>query len=163
MFGRKMRTKLPHVPATTFDSEEVRDRDSLEKEKGRVYGDNRRRAKHSTIKVGDRVLAKRMKRDNKLSSEFGPEEYSVVSKKGTEVVIRSTESGKEYRRSAPHLKPISANENDSTDQASEVENNAGEELIVLDSNQGEGSSEEAVRASKRIRSESKLLKDFVTY
>lgn len=159
MFGRKMRTKLPYVPATTMDSEGVRDRDRLEKEKGRVYADNQRKAKPSAIKVGDHVLAKRMKKDNKLSSDFAPEEFSVVQKKGTEVIIRSTESGKQYRRSAAHLKVISEKINESTDEAleSDIRSNQQTEESV-----GETSGD-VVRASKRIRSESKLLKDYVTY
>ena len=165
MFGRNLRTKLPYVPATTIDTEGVRDRDKLEKEKGRVYADSKRRARPSSIKVGEHVLAKRMRKDNKLSSDFGPEEFKVVQKKGTEVVIRSTDSGKEYRRSAAHLKTISAPINERVGQSPEIyvqPNEQVERAIDQFEEPGDVPSEVA-RTSKRVRKESKLLKDYVTY
>lgn len=120
------------------------------------------------MEVGDRVLAKRMRKDNKLSSEFAPEEFRVMQKKGTEVVIRSSESGKEYRRSAAHLKVIPTMINDSVgqstgslNQSEQLQETISEATAPLPMDSS--SVEQVARASKRIRSESKLLKDYVTY
>lgn len=104
MFGRKIRTKLPQVPVERMEDGEVRDRDKLAKEKGKVYTDNKRKARESEIEVGDQVLAKRLKKDNKLDADYSPEEFEVVRKQGGDVTIRSKESGKEFRRNVAHLK-----------------------------------------------------------
>lgn len=96
MFGRKIRTKLPQVPPSRFEDEEISDRDAIIKEKRRVYTDAKRRAKESDISEGDRVLTKRMKKDNKLDTVFSPEEFKVVHKTGADTVIRSCVTGKEY-------------------------------------------------------------------
>lgn len=106
MFGRKIRTKLPGVPTFTRVNEEHRDHDALQKEKGKEYADLKRKARFSEIKVGDNVLAKRMRKDNKLSTNYAPEEYEVTRKSGADVTIKSLENGKEYRRNVAHLKKL---------------------------------------------------------
>ncbi|XP_062541582.1 uncharacterized protein K02A2.6-like [Armigeres subalbatus] len=106
MFGRKIRCKLPVIPPMILEDGEIRDRDRILKEKGKVYADNRRKARESDIDVGDHVLAKRMKKNNKLEADFSPEEFEVIRKVGGDTTIRSRESGKEYRRVVTHLKKI---------------------------------------------------------
>ncbi|XP_062550637.1 uncharacterized protein LOC134215466 [Armigeres subalbatus] len=88
------------------DDEELRDRDAIVKEKGKEYSDNRRQAKKSEVSVGDRVLSKRFRKDNKLCTEFMNEEFVVLTKTGSDTTIKSTVSGKEYRRNTSHLKKI---------------------------------------------------------
>ncbi|XP_062559608.1 uncharacterized protein K02A2.6-like [Armigeres subalbatus] len=105
MFGRRIQSKLPHVPVH-FDDEAVRDFDTLQKEKGKNYSDRKRRAAYSEIRVGDAVFVKRMKKNNKLEAEFAPEEYEVVKKYGADVIVRSRLTGKEFRRNTVHLKKV---------------------------------------------------------
>lgn len=104
VFGRKIRTKLPQVPVERIEDGEIRDRDKVMKEKGKIYTDIKRKARESEIEVGDQVLTKRLKKDNKLEAHFSPEEFEVVKKQGADVIIRSKESGKKFRRNVAHLK-----------------------------------------------------------
>lgn len=105
MFGRRIKSKLPTVSSFQEDAE-VRERDALMKEKGKVYADKRRGAMKSSIEEGDLVLAKRMRKSNKLDADFSNEEFIVCHKKGTDTLIQSKETGKQYRRSSAHLKKI---------------------------------------------------------
>ncbi|XP_055623065.1 uncharacterized protein K02A2.6-like [Toxorhynchites rutilus septentrionalis] len=106
MFGRRIRTKLPEVPTITRINEEHRDHDKLQKEKGKEYTDAKRKARFSEITVGDRVIVKRMRKENKLSTNYEPEEFEVTRKAGADVTIKSLTNGKEYRRNVAHLKKL---------------------------------------------------------
>lgn len=106
MFGRRIRTKLPEVPKIIRVNEEHQDHDKLQKAKGKEYTDAKRKARFSEITVGDRVLAKRMRKENKLSTNYAPEEYVVTRKTGADVTIKSVGNGKEYRRNVAHLKKL---------------------------------------------------------
>ncbi|XP_053698969.1 uncharacterized protein K02A2.6-like [Sabethes cyaneus] len=106
MFGRRIRTKLRQVPTITLANEECRDYDKLQQVKGKEYTDVKRKARLSEITVGDHVLAKRMRKDNKLSTNYAPEEFVVIRKTGADVTIKSVENGKEYRRNVAHLKKL---------------------------------------------------------
>ncbi|XP_058451917.1 uncharacterized protein K02A2.6-like [Malaya genurostris] len=160
MFGRRLRTKLPSIPSVV-DYEEVRDYDQIQKEKGRVYADRRRKACPSNIQVGDHVLAKRTKKDIKLSSDFSPEEYVVLEKSGTDVTIRASSSCKEFRRSAAHLKVIPKEivEIDGSGNKSKEEDN----LKKSDHRTGDVIKDLAPTRSKRTKTEPARLQDFVTY
>ncbi|XP_055614912.1 uncharacterized protein K02A2.6-like [Toxorhynchites rutilus septentrionalis] len=164
MFGRRLRTKLPCIPAAVSNDEEVRDYDRIQKEKGRVYTDCRRKARSSSIEIGDRVLAKRTIKENKLSSDFSPEEYIVIKKNGTDVTIRSESSGKEFRRSVTHLKRISQNTFESDDLDENVENQN-----VMDTNPTTTESAPPLpeistkERSKRLRAEPSRFEDYVAY
>lgn len=105
MFGRCIKSRLPTVSSFQED-EGVRDRDMLMKEKGKLYADKRRSAMESSIEEGDHVLVKRMKKSNKLNTDFSNEEFIVCHKTGTDTLIQSKETGKQYRRSSAHLKKI---------------------------------------------------------
>ncbi|XP_055634225.1 uncharacterized protein K02A2.6-like [Toxorhynchites rutilus septentrionalis] len=105
MFGRQIKSKLPTI-SSFLEDEGVRERDAVIKEKGKEYSDRRRQAKESNIKEGDVVLAKRMRKANKLDTEFTNEEFVVQRKEGTDTVIQSKATGKQYRRSSAHLKKI---------------------------------------------------------
>lgn len=136
MFGRKIRSKLPQVESVNLNDGEVRDRDAVSKEKGRVYADSKRRAKESDISIGDRVVSKRMKKNNKLEADFSAEEFEVIKKVGGDVTVKSLETGKEYRRNVAHLKRI--------------ENNTGPH------------EREGIR-EKRVRAEPARFKDFIPH
>lgn len=115
MFGRQIKSKLPSVPVHAADSDTIRDTDRLRKEKGKNYSDKIRRAVASDIQVGDVVLAKRIKKDHKLQSNYSPEEFEVVKRTGSDVHIRSKSSGKEYRRNVSQLKKLPDQQGDMED------------------------------------------------
>ena len=60
LFGRRIRTKLSHLQEFSIE-DEVRDRDSERKEKGKVYADFKRNACESEIQEGDKVLLRQEK------------------------------------------------------------------------------------------------------
>jgi len=55
LFGRRIRTKLAQLQEFTGE-DEVRDRGSERKEKGKLYADRKRNALESKIQRGDNVL-----------------------------------------------------------------------------------------------------------
>ena len=102
LYRRNIRTKLPNLSSYTEYDQEMRDRDAEQKEKGKVYSDNRKNARESEIKSGDDVL---MKQDmqNKFQSQFKPKLYKVLNKTGNSVLVESDE-GVKYRRNVTHVK-----------------------------------------------------------
>lgn len=146
MFGRRIRSKLPQVPLYQLNDEEVRDMDRLQKEKGKEYSDRKRRANQSQIEVGDKVLMKRMKKNNKLDADYINEEFTVTRKNGADCTVKSCETGREYRRNVAHLKKI----------VTVIED--GDELeLQSDSEDVDNNS------SKRSRREPQHFKDYVPY
>jgi hypothetical protein len=89
----------------------------MQKQKGKEYSDRKRSARESDLMVGDRVLTKRMKKDNKLRTEFINEEFIIMTKQGSDVTIKSLKSGKEYRRNTAHLKKLEESNEDSMSNA----------------------------------------------
>lgn len=81
---------------------ELRERDFLAKEKGKVYGDRKRLARSSSIEVGDEVLVAN-KKLGKLQPNFTLTPFSVEKKAGNETWIKSKEHVS-YRRCATDLK-----------------------------------------------------------
>lgn len=79
LFGRKLRTKLPQLQDYVHNDTEVRDRE--QKEKRKLYIDEKRGAKKNYISKGDSVLLKQA-RDNKFSTPFNAKPYNVIEKHG---------------------------------------------------------------------------------
>lgn len=104
--NRKIRTKLPRIGdlETTPPSSDFRDRDLQSKMLGKEREDIRRNAKTSNIALGDTVLMKNLLPTNKLSTNFLKEKFTVIDKQGSNVKVRSNESGKTYERNISHLK-----------------------------------------------------------
>ena len=102
LYRRNIRTKLPNLSSYTECDQEMRDRDAEQKEKGKVYSDNRKSARESEIKSGDDVL---MKQDmqNKFQSQFKPKLYKVLNKTGNSALVEPDE-GVKYRRNVTHVK-----------------------------------------------------------
>ena len=93
LYGRMSCTKLPQLQKLSVDLE-VRDRDGEQKEKGRIYADNKRNAVDSKIQTGDKVLMKQKK--NKVSTTFRPELFTVIKTNGNQIVIWA-DSGVQYK------------------------------------------------------------------
>ena len=88
-FGRRIKTKLPHVnvkpPSSILDTACERDRDH--KQRTKEYADKVQHAQPSVISEGDSVLLRQQK-SNKLSSAYDPLPYRVVKKKGPSVILQ---------------------------------------------------------------------------
>ena len=89
LFGRKIRTRLPELRDVQVELE-VRDRDNEQKNKGKMYADNKRKACYSDILLGDKVLVQE-ERQNKFSTRFNPVPFTIVRKQGNSLVVESQE------------------------------------------------------------------------
>ena len=101
LFGRKIRTRLPELSDVHVE-QEVCDRDTEQKYKSKAYTDNKRNAINSKVLPGDQVLLQQEKQ-SKLSTQFNPTPYTVVSKRGNSLVVRS-QGGVQYSRNTSHVK-----------------------------------------------------------
>ncbi|XP_055603964.1 uncharacterized protein K02A2.6-like [Uranotaenia lowii] len=102
--GRPAKDLLPSLRTEAYwnRDDEVRDHDAIQKMKGKIYADGRRRAKTSNINVGDMVMIKNYD-SGKLQSGFHSQKYKVIRRKGVDVHVES-EDGVVYRRPVSHLK-----------------------------------------------------------
>lgn len=107
-FMRQNRDKIPSIDKLDNweNLTEVRDRDRIQKEKGKEYGDKKRHAVDSVLKEGDKVYVKNMERSNKLCPNFNPTPHTVEKEKDGDVTVRNDESGKILRRNVVHLKRV---------------------------------------------------------
>lgn len=107
-YGRTIRSKLPSILdlETSPPDSDFRERDSILKEKGKIYADEKRGAKKNFIQVGDSVLMQNLISGNKLLPTYNTQEFEVVRKSGPRVEIKNKSNGKLYERNATHLKKI---------------------------------------------------------
>lgn len=70
------------------------------------YTNLRRHARTSNVKVGDTVVDKRPLKEQKLASNFAPEEWKVVDKNGSDVTLSSKDSDHVIQRNSAHLKRL---------------------------------------------------------
>lgn len=111
MTGRMVKDLLPSLKFSRHsDDGEIREKDRLNKGKGKAYGDKTRHAKTSEIAVGDEVFVVN-KKLGKLQPKFTPIPFKVISKEGNETIIQSKE-GVKYRRCVADLKKWLAKESD---------------------------------------------------
>ena len=103
MFGRELKTKLPELRCAG-NLLGVRDRDWNHKLTYEEYADSKRGAAESPVVPGDLVLMKNTKTSGKLEANFESEPYTVQTKGGSEVTVKSRE-GPEYRRNSSFIKP----------------------------------------------------------
>ena len=87
LFGREICTKLPSLGSCSSRvavDEDVQDKDSVAKQKGKDYADTRRNTQESDLQRRDQVLLKQ-NRSNNLDMPFHPEPYKVLDKRGIRV------------------------------------------------------------------------------
>lgn len=106
MFGREMRDEIPVIMDIEDRWEEVRDRDAVEKEKGKEYGDRKRRATECGIEEGDTVLTKNLHKRNKLATNFLPTPHLVLERTGGDVLVQNSQTGETYNRNVSHVKKL---------------------------------------------------------
>lgn len=117
--------------------------------------------------MGNKVFVKRFRKDNKLSTEFSPEEHIVIRRTGADVELRSMESGKECRRNVVHLKKIPVQNSSAMDtsasesRTSDVVN--GETHITGPDQEQHSTVEEFRQRSKRDRKEPAKYQDYLPY
>lgn len=108
LFGRIIRDKLPRISEPAVQEGEFRDRDRIQKAKGKMYQDQRGHAKESQVSVGDEVLLKRACRLSKWESNFEPGVFKVLSRTGGEVTVEG--GGRTFTRNVSHVKKLMGNE-----------------------------------------------------
>ena len=101
LFGRKIRTKMPELREITED-QEMRDRDAEKKGAAKLYADLKRGARYSEIMPGDHVLLRR-EHGGKLDTPYYNQPYTVVSRSGSMVTVRSP-AGAVYKRNVSGVK-----------------------------------------------------------
>ena len=101
LFNRKVNNKLPQVSST--ENTKLIEKDMKAKSKMKEKADKTRKAKSSTIKVGDAVLVKQRKQ-NKFSTRFNPNPFRVVKKNGT--MITAHRNDMSITRNASHFKQV---------------------------------------------------------
>lgn len=52
------------------------------------------------------IVVKRIQKENKLSTTFNPEEFSVIDRRGSEAVLQSKDSNRIIQRNVSHLKKL---------------------------------------------------------
>ncbi|XP_043063219.1 uncharacterized protein K02A2.6-like [Drosophila yakuba] len=106
MFNRIIRDKLPGIEELNeqFTDFAERDRDIIQKEKGKEAADKKRGAKNIDIKIGDKVLVRIVVFPNKLTPTFDPTEFEVLERHKN--IVKIAGGGKTLMRNVAHLKKI---------------------------------------------------------
>ena len=107
--GRKIRTEIPSVRDLETGQpplNDVRERDKVAKEKGKEAEDMRRHAKESTLSTGDTVVIRNQLKKDKLTPTFRDEDFTVIEKTGSKVVVQSKVDGTMYERNTQHVKQV---------------------------------------------------------
>ena len=126
MFDRELKSKLPELrQGSSILNENVRDRDWSQKLTQKVYADERRGATGSPVVPGSQILLKNTKSTGKLAANFEKEPYTVVTKEGREVIVKSNE-GVLYRRNSSFVKPF--NQPSSVDSDAKI----GDDQVCMD-------------------------------
>ena len=102
-FKRQLRNKIPDIAIFEQD-EETQERDFTMKYFGKKQADSDNKAKEANIAIDDEVFSQRMNKNSKLESNYTPETHKVIEKCGTDVVLKSNDTGKISRRNVIHIK-----------------------------------------------------------
>lgn len=104
MMKRKPRTILPLGVLNNYWTEaEARERDAVEKWKGKIYADEKRQARVPEIQIGDYVMVKDMLAGNKLKCRYLNKKYQVIDRKFS-VLILKDEEGIKCKRHVDHAR-----------------------------------------------------------
>ena len=102
LIGRALKTRVPKILPTS-QNKKVSNYDRKQKQKMKIYADNKRRAKHNNLQIGDQVLVKQQKRD-KLTTPYHSEPFQIVKQRGSMITAKNDE--KEITRDASFYKKI---------------------------------------------------------
>lgn len=141
-YGRTIRSKLPCIEdiETAPPASDYRDKDHIQKSRGKEYEDRKRHAIESDIQTGDTVLMQRLTKSNKLQTTLDKNKYTVIERTGPKAIISDAESGRKLERNVAHLKRIptpsvsSINGSDSIMQKDVAEDSNDTEVIERTNN-----------------------------
>lgn len=167
MFGRNLKDKLPMInqAGNSNMDNESRTNDEIKKEKGKIYGDTKRRAKESRIDVGDHVVVKNLVKRSKLDTNFNPQPHIVVKKSGTRLTLRNLSTGVEYDRHVNHAKLlISSNPFDLKSPIfDEIISKTEDDQPENTEEEKEGTAESTRSLQSRQKRKPEYLKDYELY
>jgi hypothetical protein len=104
-FGRPLRRALPRWELEFSNDEEMRDRDTIAKYKGKMYQDKKENAKpNQEVHVGDIVLIHN-EQLGKMIPNFGNTEYVVKEREGSRVELESAD-GIKTTRNVSHVRKV---------------------------------------------------------
>lgn len=128
MLNRELISFLPTIqePHRIF-LEGAKERDALGKERKKQYANEHRYAKENDLLTGDTVLIRNMKLGS-TQSNFQAEEFEVTNVNGSELGVRSKETGKEYTRNRVHVKKLPTNLPNNAGTQSSPERTVNDEL-----------------------------------
>lgn len=106
MFGRRLRRSLPLMrsPAVDIDDDTMRQRDWIQKQKGKEREDTKRGARDPQIVVGDKVVLRR-EFQRKGESNYNPTEMVVVDKRQGDLTMQDP-AGKIVKRNVTKAKKV---------------------------------------------------------
>lgn len=107
-----MRGKLPELTSMETDLE-VHDYDAEKKGKYKLYADEHRKAEHSSVAVGDRVLIRQDKTD-KFTQPFNATPHTLIRKTGNKITVESP-TGVRYSRNTFVRKYVEKDNEDKRD------------------------------------------------
>ena len=106
MFGRELKTKLPELRRQdSILNQTTRERDWRQKLSQKAYAYEKNRASTNPVAPGDQVLLKNTKTTEKLAPNYEKEPYTVLTKEGHELMLKSKDGGI-YRRDSSFVKPF---------------------------------------------------------
>ena len=106
MFGRELKTKLPELRRQdSILNQTTKERDWRQKLSQKAYADEKNRASTNPVAPGDQVLLKNTKTTGKLAPNYEKEPYTVLTKEGHELMLKSKDGGI-YRRDSSFVKPF---------------------------------------------------------
>lgn len=166
LLGRKLRHKIPQIDdlSTPVLGSDFRDRDTQRKFDDKTREDMKRGSKLSDIQAGDTVLMKNLHPQDKLSTNFGKEQFVVKDKRGSNVTIQSKDTDKCYDRNVSHLKKIVEPGQSGDDSADSSEDLEVQRPLRHAFGQGESSSKQQTEGrSSEIRRSSRVVKPSLRY
>ena len=104
LMNRKLRDKIPTATETSDTWEKAEKFNMSNKLKSKVYYNSRRHVKLPTISVGDFVLLKQQKKENKLSTPFIPTPLQVIEVSGPAITVQDGDTT--VTRNVAHVKKI---------------------------------------------------------
>lgn len=111
LFKRRIRRYLPLMRHSLIpEVEAMRDRDWASKLKGKASADAARGAKEPRTEVGDEVIVINSDK-SKLALKFALKRFTVVEKKGGDLILRDSD-GKLWRRHITHTKKVQPGQSD---------------------------------------------------
>lgn len=105
LMGRKIKTKLPEIPATHPTHPSISTRDCAAKQQMKGRADEKHNAKSHKFSIGDLVLVKQ-KKTNKFSTPFQPQPFRIIEINKS--MITATSKGTNITRNSSHFKLLTS-------------------------------------------------------